>query len=186
MKLEAFYAEMPGATGLRGMFLRLIRAAHPLRLCRTERRRVRTMAMAMTILVLSIPAQAVLPDEMLKDPALEIRARQLSEGLRCMVCQNESIDESEAPLARDLRILIRERIASGDTDAEVKDFVVARYGDYVLLKPRLTAQTLILWFTPFLIVAAGLLFFMRRKAPLEASVESPLSDAERRQLDEIR
>ena len=103
-------------------------------------------------LLLVTPAYAVQPDEILKDAKLEQRARDLSTGFRCLVCQNQSIDESDAPLARDLRILIRERLTRGDSDQQIKDFVVARYGDYVLLKPRLTARTAVLWATPFLIV----------------------------------
>src|ERR1700748_3467332 len=91
------------------------------------------------------PARAVLPDEVMSDPAKEARARALSQELRCMVCQNQSIDDSEAPLARDLRLLVRERIASGDSDAQVIDFLVARYGEFVLLRPRFERQTLLLW-----------------------------------------
>src|SRR6266700_3215068 len=93
-------------------------------------------------------AYAVQPDEVLKDPALEARARDLSRELRCMVCQNQSIDDSEAPLARDLRLLVRERLAKGDSDRQVLDFLVARYGEFVLLKPRLECQTLLLWGLP--------------------------------------
>src|ERR1700761_5011532 len=93
-------------------------------------------------------ARAVLPDEVMADPAKETRARNLSRELRCMVCQNQSIDDSEAPLARDIRLLVRERIAAGDSDAEVLDFLVARYGEFVLLKPRFEPQTLALWLVP--------------------------------------
>lgn len=142
--------------------------------------------LAFALCLLVTPAYAVQPDEVLKDPQLEARARDLSTGLRCMVCQNQSIDESEAPLARDLRILIRERLTAGDSDGQVKDFVVARYGDYVLLKPRLKPGTLVLWLTPFLIVAAGLVVFIRRRSPAAAPVEAPLSEAEQRQLDTLR
>src|SRR6478672_9313560 len=101
-------------------------------------------------------ALAVQPDEILKDGALEARARALSQELRCMVCQNQSIDDSDAPLAKDLRILVRERLTAGDTDNQVIDFLVARYGEFVLLKPRFNAHTLLLWLAPFgvLIIAA--------------------------------
>jgi len=101
------------------------------------------------------PARAVLPDEIMSDPAKEARARDLSRELRCMVCQNQSIDDSEAPLARDLRLLVRERIAAGDTDAQVIDFLVSRYGEFVLLKPRLNSHTWVLWLLPPLVLAGG-------------------------------
>ncbi len=128
------------------------------------------------------PALAVQPDEILKDPALEARARALSGGLRCLVCQNQSIDDSDAPLARDLRILIRERLSAGETDTQVIDFVVARYGDFVLLKPRLTAKTAVLWTAPFaVLLLAALFLFRRRKAG--AGNEAPLSAEERAALD---
>src|SRR3990170_313302 len=111
--------------------------------------------LALTINLVTLPVKAVQPDEVLQDPALEGRARHLSEGLRCLVCQNQSIDDSEAPLAKDLRLLVRERLTAGDTDQEIEDFVVARYGEFVLLKPRLTPHTLILWFaTPAVFLAA--------------------------------
>jgi cytochrome c-type biogenesis protein CcmH len=142
--------------------------------------------LTLALYLLTAPALAVQPDEVLKDPQLESRARDLSTGLRCMVCQNQSIDESDAPLAKDLRVLIRERLAAGDTDAEVTDFVVARYGDYVLLKPRLKAGTLVLWLTPFLIVAAGLILFVKRRTTAATAIEAPLTDAEQRQFDKLR
>ena len=94
----------------------------------------------------ALPAAAVQPDEILDDPALEARARAISHGLRCLVCQNQSIDDFDAPLAKDLRVLVRERLKEGDTDQEIEEFVVARYGEFVLLRPRLSPQTLILWF----------------------------------------
>jgi cytochrome c-type biogenesis protein CcmH len=100
-------------------------------------------------------ARAVLPDEVMPDPAKEARARHLSQELRCMVCQNQSIDDSEAPLARDLRLLVRERIASGDSDAQVIEFLVARYGEFVLLRPRFERQTLLLWLVPPLVLFGG-------------------------------
>jgi cytochrome c-type biogenesis protein CcmH len=100
-------------------------------------------------------AHAVQPDEIMSDPAKELRARDLSRELRCMVCQNQSIDDSEAPLARDLRLLVRERIAAGDSDEQVIDFLVARYGEFVLLKPRLNSHTWLLWLLPPLALAGG-------------------------------
>jgi cytochrome c-type biogenesis protein CcmH len=107
-----------------------------------------------SVLGLSV-AHAVQPDEIMNDPAEEARARDLSRELRCMVCQNQSIDDSEAPLARDLRLLVRERVAAGDTNSQVLDFLVARYGEFVLLKPRFERQTLLLWSVPPLVLLAG-------------------------------
>src|SRR3981189_3138251 len=112
-------------------------------------------------------ACAVQPDEIMSDPAKETRARDLSRELRCMVCQNQSIDDSEAPLARDLRLLVRERIAAGDSDSQVIDFLVARYGEFVLLKPRFNPHTLLLWLLPPLALAGGglaLWSFARRRS----------------------
>ena len=112
-------------------------------------------------------AYAVQPDEIMADPAKEARARDLSRELRCMVCQNQSIDDSDAPLARDLRLLVRERIAGGDSDKQVIDFLVARYGEFVLLKPRLSTHTLLLWLLPPLALAGGglaLWYYNRRRA----------------------
>ena len=106
-------------------------------------------------IAIAAPARAVQPDEVMPDPAKESRARDLSRELRCMVCQNQSIDDSEAPLARDLRLLVRERIAAGDSDAQVMDFLVARYGEFVLLKPRFESHTLLLWLLPPLALAGG-------------------------------
>src|SRR5450432_1441480 len=103
------------------------------------------------------PLYAVQVDEILPDPALESRAREISHELRCMVCQNQSIDDSEASLARDLRLLVRERLKAGDSDAEVVDFMVARYGEFILLKPRMSWHTVILWGAPLTILIAGLL-----------------------------
>lgn len=121
-------------------------------------------------LLASSPIQAVTPDEMLSDPALEGRARALSEGLRCLVCQNQSIDESDADLARDLRILVRERLAAGDTDDQVMDYVVSRYGEFVLLKPRFDVRNAALWGAPFLLLLGGIAFVYRvsrRPQPVE-------------------
>src|SRR5215468_5019998 len=117
-------------------------------------------------LIASPAAHAVLPDEVMADPAKEARARDLSRELRCMVCQNQSIDDSEAPLARDLRLLVRERIAAGDSNAQVLDFLVARYGEFVLLRPRFERHTLLLWLVPPLVFLGGglaLWFYARRR-----------------------
>jgi cytochrome c-type biogenesis protein CcmH len=130
-------------------------------------------------------ALAVQPDEILKDPALEARARVLSRELRCMVCQNQSIDDSEAPLARDLRILVRERLSAGDTDSQVIDFLVARYGEFVLLKPRFEWHTAALWLTPVLALLAGgiaVLVALRRR---RTATIAPLSEDEERRLAEL-
>jgi cytochrome c-type biogenesis protein CcmH len=110
---------------------------------------------AIAMMMGSSAAYAVQPDEIMSDPVKELRARDLSRELRCMVCQNQSIDDSDAPLARDLRLLVRERIAAGDSDAQVIDFLVARYGEFVLLKPRLERHTLLLWLLPPLVLAGG-------------------------------
>ena len=110
---------------------------------------------AIAVMMGSSVAYAVQPDEIMSDPAIETRARDLSRELRCMVCQNQLIDDSEAPLARDLRLLVRERIAAGDSDAQVLDFLVARYGEFVLLKPRLEPHTYLLWLLPPLALAGG-------------------------------
>src|SRR5216683_6946179 len=134
------------------------------------------------VLQFATAAVAVQPDEMLAEPKLEARARALSRELRCMVCQNQSIDDSEAPLARDLRILVRERIAAGDSDAQVIDFLVARYGEFVLLKPRFEQQTLLLWLVPPLVlVGGGLVLWMqqrRRRQGEEPAAASPALTAD--------
>lgn len=119
-------------------------------------RRIATGLLALALLAGS-PAYAVQPDEVMQDPAKEARARTLSKELRCMVCQNQSIDDSDAPLARDLRLLVRERIATGESDRQVMDFLVARYGEFVLLKPRLELHTLLLWLlTPLVLISGAL------------------------------
>ncbi|MVT68988.1 cytochrome c-type biogenesis protein CcmH [Bradyrhizobium pachyrhizi] len=118
-------------------------------------RALAAVVLAAALMLGAMPARAVLPDEVMADPAKEARARELSKELRCMVCQNQSIDDSEAPLARDLRLLVRERISAGDSDVQVIDFLVARYGEFVLLKPRLNEHTLLLWLTPPLALLLG-------------------------------
>ena len=125
------------------------------------------LALVLALGLCPSPAIAVNPDEILSDPALEERAREISAGLRCLVCQNQSIDDSDAPLARDLRVLVRERLAAGDSDADVVDFVVARYGEFVLLKPRFGAHTVLLWAGPAALIVIGALvvvFAFRRAA----------------------
>jgi cytochrome c-type biogenesis protein CcmH len=146
---------------------------------------------AMTALVCAAVASgsalAVQPEEMLKDPKLEARARDLSRELRCMVCQNQSIDESEAPLARDLRLLVRERLTKGDTDQQVLDFLVARYGEFVLLKPPLESRTIILWALPPVALLAGAigLFFAVRRRRAGQLEPAALSTEERRRLSTL-
>ena len=137
------------------------------------------------LLLFAGPAYAVQPDEILADPKLEQRARDLSTGFRCLVCQNQSIDESDAPLAKDLRILIREHLTKGDSDAEIRDFVVARYGEFVLLKPRFTVSTAILWATPFLIIIAGFMVILRRRKFSGTPAESALSAEEQKALRDL-
>jgi cytochrome c-type biogenesis protein CcmH len=124
---------------------------------------------------------------MLKDPALEARARHLSQELRCLVCQNQSIDDSNADLARDLRILVRERLAAGDSDAAVLAFIEARYGEFVLLRPRLKLHTLLLWLTPLLLLAGTALLILRRARarPAAAPDTKPLTPAEQQRLDKL-
>lgn len=134
-----------------------------------------------------LPALAVNPDEMLKDPALEQRARELSAQLRCMVCQNQSIDDSNAELAKDLRLLVRERITQGDTDKQVIDYLVSRYGEFVLLKPRLTEKTLALWIMPGVLFLAGLVavfLYSRRTRPVPEA-EHLLTDEEKARLQKM-
>jgi cytochrome c-type biogenesis protein CcmH len=143
-------------------------------------------SLAMVLSVAS-PAFAVQPDEMLQDPALEARARALSEGLRCLVCQNQSIDDSDAPLAKDLRILVRERLKAGDTDQEIIDFIVSRYGEFVLLKPRFEPHTWLLWLaTPFVLLAAlAAIIYGYRRRESTAEAPKPLSANEKRRLKRL-
>lgn len=139
------------------------------------------LAALLLAVAVATPAFAIEPQEQLADPALEARARTISQELRCLVCQNESIDDSNADLARDLRRIVRERLTAGDTDDQVVGFVTARYGDYVLLRPPLRAGTLVLWFGPvvLLFAAIALLILRRRRRPAEAA---PLSAEESRRL----
>ena len=146
---------------------------------------MRHLAIALAAwLALLTPAWAVLPDEVLADPALETRARNLSHELRCMVCQNQSIDDSNADLARDLRVLVRERLQAGDSDRQVIDYVVARYGEFVLLKPRFSARNALLWGTPILLLLIGGAFiFVRTRQG--AFNEPRLSDDEQAAVERL-
>ncbi|MBB6253518.1 cytochrome c-type biogenesis protein [Nitrospirillum iridis] len=142
---------------------------------------------ALAVLLLSGPmAHAVQPDEMLPDPALEARARGLSKDLRCLVCQNQSIDDSDAPLARDLRLLLRERLVKGDSDAQAVAFLTDRYGDYVLLRPPVRPATYLLWFGPFALLLAGgaILLWRGRRGGADAAapLTAPLTAEEKAQL----
>ena len=135
------------------------------------------------------PVHAVEPDEILNDPALEARARQISQELRCLVCQNQSIDDSNAALARDLRVLLRERLKAGDSDAEVFAFLTARYGEFVLLRPPFNTHTVLLWLAPFLLLAGATLALVSRARArsrrADGAVVTPLSEVERRRLDRL-
>lgn len=146
---------------------------------------IRTFIVALSMLG-AYSAHAVQPDEVLPDTALETRARNLSRELRCMVCQNQSIDDSDAPLARDLRLLVRERLKAGDSDTQILDFLVARYGDFVLLKPRFTSHTALLWLLPALVLIAGAatLFALRRRQRFR-TVSAELSDEEQARIAEV-
>jgi cytochrome c-type biogenesis protein CcmH len=140
----------------------------------------------LALLVLASPAAAVLPDEQLQDPVLEARAREISKQLRCVVCQNQSIDDSDAPLARDLRIIVRERLKAGETDAQAIQFLVDRYGHYVLLKPPFEIATIALWGGPFAVLLFGagfVLVYVRRRRPVEASL--PLGAADEARLADL-
>jgi cytochrome c-type biogenesis protein CcmH len=144
-------------------------------------------AVAMVLLLQAAPLIALQPDEILPDAKLEQRARNLSRELRCMVCQNQSIDDSDAPLARDLRLLVRERLKAGDSDKQVLEFLTARYGDFVLLNPPMNAKTFLLWVLPAgLLVAGGIVLAiaMRKRSARDAGAATPVSpltaDEERR------
>jgi cytochrome c-type biogenesis protein CcmH len=130
-------------------------------------------------------AAAVQPDEVLSDPVLEARARALSLKLRCMVCQNQSIDDSDAPLARDLRILVRERLKAGDTDSQIRAFLVARYGQFVLLEPETNYRTALLWLTPLAVLLAGILVLLRFFRRRRVKSIKPLTAAEKRRLKQL-
>ncbi|KGM88452.1 Uncharacterized protein involved in biosynthesis of c-type cytochrome [Roseovarius mucosus DSM 17069] len=142
----------------------------------------------LALCVIAAPVFAVQPDEILDDPALEARARDISSGLRCLVCRNESIDDSNAELARDLRLLVRERLVAGDTNEEAVEFIVARYGEYVLLKPRSGGANMLLWWAGPLMLGAGLLIgavYLRGRARTPETEVARLSEAEENRLREI-
>ena len=143
-------------------------------------------SVVLTCLLLLAPlaARAVQPDEIMPDPRLEARARALSAQLRCLVCQNESIDESHADLARDLRVLVRERLQAGDSDDKIRAFLVRRYGDFILLKPPFKLETWLLWGAPFLILlAGGGIIFVARRRQKSLAQQNSLSEAERATLE---
>ena len=147
----------------------------------TARAALGALALLATIAVAG-PVRAVEPDEVLPDARLEARARAVSSGLRCLVCQNQSIDDSAAPLARDLRVIVREHLQAGDTDDEIRAYLVQRYGDFVLLKPPFERATLLLWATPALVVVFGGLALLRRRRPADAR---PLSSDEQARIDAL-
>jgi len=143
---------------------------------------MRRWAAAILLLAWMAPAWAVQPDEILADPALEARARAISAELRCLVCQNQSIDDSDAELARDLRLLVRERLRAGDSDEAVVDYVVARYGEFVLLNPRWNARNILLWVTPVILLLGGgaaIVLTLRGRRP---AAMPPLTAEERARL----
>ena len=147
-------------------------------------------ALLFAALMAALPALAVEPDEILDDPILESRARELSKGLRCLVCRNQSIDDSDASLAKDLRVVVRERLVAGDSDEAVLDFVVDRYGEYVLLKPRFSAGNAALYLGgPLLLIIGGFAFRRMTRAPAAMTTvsasPSPLSDDEKRKLNAL-
>ena len=152
-------------------------------------RLLRAAILMFGLLAMALPAHAVQPDEIMADPAKEARARELSKELRCMVCQNQSIDDSEAPLARDLRLLVRERIAAGDSNGQVIDFLVARYGEFVLLKPRFTPHTLLLWLVaPLALILGGVALWRQSRRRLVAGKQDappPLTPEEEAKLKRL-
>lgn len=139
-----------------------------------------------TSMMICVAANAVEPNEVLDDPALEARARALSAELRCLVCQNQSIDDSDAALAKDLRVLVRQRLVGGDTDREVMEYIVSRYGDFVLLKPRFTAKNFILWLTPVFVLTICALIAVRKfkSTPAKSAVQD-LTEEEKEKLKQI-
>ena len=148
---------------------------------------MRVVFLGMVLCLAATAVMAVDPREMLDDPVLEARAREVSKGLRCLVCQNQSIDDSNADLARDLRQIVRERVAAGDSDAEAVNFLVSRYGDWVLLNPPFKPGTLVLWLGPLalLLLAAGVTFAYLRRQRRPAAAPAALSEDERRRLEAL-
>jgi cytochrome c-type biogenesis protein CcmH len=146
---------------------------------------MRRLLLAVALVAVALPAAAIRPDEILADPALETRARNLGKELRCLVCQNQSIDDSEADLARDLRKLVRERLVAGDSDPEIRRFLVDRYGDFVRLDPPLKLATAVLWFGPALVLVLGLVgvvTFLRRRP---TAAPAALDAADRARLERV-
>ena len=144
--------------------------------------------LVLALLLMASPVVAVQPDEILSDPALEARARDISQGLRCLVCRNENIDDSNADLARDLRLLVRERLVEGDSNQQVVDYVVDRYGEYVLLKPTVSGSNWVLYAAgPLMLLVGGIgaAIYLRRRSRAQAPTESALSEDEARRLEEI-
>jgi cytochrome c-type biogenesis protein CcmH len=161
--------------------------ASPLTPALSHRGRGRHLVLVLAMLLLATPAFAVRPDEMLADPGLEARARDLSQGLRCLVCRNENIDDSDAELARDLRLLVRERLMAGDTDEAALAFIVDRYGEYVLLRPTATGSNLLLWLAgPLMLLGGGMIAWVtvRQRAALPEA--PPLSAEDQARLAEMR
>ena len=147
---------------------------------------MRLVTLVFAAVMLASPALAVRPDEVLPDPVMEARARELSQGLRCLVCRNEDIDESDADLAHDLRVLLRERLVAGDTDAQAVAYIVARYGEFVLLKPTTTGANLILWLAgPALLLMGGVAAFVMLRRRSKAADAAILSGAEQARLDAL-
>jgi cytochrome c-type biogenesis protein CcmH len=181
---EEFVVRSP-LSQTRGSRLRVSQGGRSLLRSSPSWRKLRIGVLVLALVLAPLPALAVNPDEVLADPKLEARARTIAAELRCMVCQNQSIDDSNADLARDLRLLVRNRIENGDSDAEVLDYIVSRYGEFVLLKPRLSERTWLLWGTPlalFLFGGAAILAFATRRrgkptgAPLSAEEEARLGE----------
>ena len=143
---------------------------------------LRRAALALVIVLASGAASAVQPDEVLSDPRMEARARNISSGLRCLVCQNQSIDDSDAPLARDLRLIVRERLKAGDSNDQVQDYVVGRYGEYVLLRPVLALHTLLLWLTPIAVLGLGALGIWRLARSRRVGTPQRLTAAEEAEI----
>ncbi len=151
---------------------------------------MRALFLGLVLCLAAVSAGAVNPDEILDDPVLEARAREISKDLRCLVCQNQSIDDSDADLARDLRVLVRERLVGGDSNGQVIDYVVSRYGDFVLLRPPFKATTYVLWLGPALIAGLGILavmtFYRRRRAAAgDRTAQPPLTEDEKRRLETL-
>ena len=134
----------------------------------------------------TLPVQAVEPGEVLKDPVLEARARDISAGLRCLVCQNQSIDDSNAGLAKDLRLLVRERLVAGDSNEQTIGYIVSKYGEYVLLKPKFALHTVVLWLGPFVLLFLSIIVLLRKRSNRPVSItETALSDEEKQKLQDM-